>query len=278
LESRKNGWGAIHCNTPHPKREYHDRRGKRSQDAFPAQEQADGAALRALGLLLTFFSTQTFLSASREIMSGRRFVLLDRDGTLIQERHYLALVEDVELLPASGQGLRLLNQLGLGLAVLTNQSGLSRGYFDQDTLNAIHARMKQLLANEGVSLAGRYVCPHGPDDGCDCRKPNPGLVHRAAAECKFDPATCFVIGDKPCDIELGRRLGATTFLVRTGYGSFYERECPRTGYIVDDLVSAAQIIREQMMGEMLPSGRWLPSGQSESNSGNEHANGRTSQW
>jgi D-glycero-D-manno-heptose 1,7-bisphosphate phosphatase len=199
-------------------------------------------------------------------MSGRRFVLLDRDGTLIQECHYLARVEDVELLPATGQGLRLLNQLGLGLVVLTNQSGLSRGYFDQDTLNAIHARMTQLLANEGVTLTDIYVCPHAPDDGCECRKPKPGLAHRAAAEWKFDLATCFVIGDKPCDIELGRRLGATTFRVRTGYGSLWEREYPQADYIVDDLLAAAHIIREQMMGEVVPFGRELPNGQSESNS------------
>lgn len=179
-------------------------------------------------------------------MSGRRFVLLDRDGTLIQERNYLARVEDVELLPATGRGLHLLSQAGLGLVVLTNQSGLSRGYFDQAALNAVHARLIQLLANEGVSLDGIYVCPHAPDDGCDCRKPKIGLAQRAAAELGFDPATSFVIGDKPCDIELGRCLGATTFLVRTGYGSLWERESPQADFIVDDVLAAAQIIQERM--------------------------------
>jgi D-glycero-D-manno-heptose 1,7-bisphosphate phosphatase len=179
-------------------------------------------------------------------VSRRRFVLLDRDGTLIQERNYLARVEDVELLPASGRGLRLLSQAGLGLAVLTNQSGLGRGYFDQAALNAVHARLTQLLANEGVVLDGIYVCPHDPDDDCGCRKPKIGLAQRAAAELDFDPAMSFVIGDKPCDIDLGRRLGATTFLVRTGYGSFWERECQHSDFHVDDVLAAALIIQERM--------------------------------
>lgn len=171
-------------------------------------------------------------------------MLLDRDGTLIEERHYLARVEDVALLPATGRGLRLLHDAGLGLAVITNQSGLRRGYFDQTALDAIHARLTQLLANEGVSLAGIYVCPHAPADECDCRKPQTGLAYRAAAELQFDPASSLVIGDKPCDIELGRRLNATTFLVRTGYGALAEQEGLRADYIVDDLEEAAHIILE----------------------------------
>lgn len=187
----------------------------------------------------------------RKIVRGRRFVLLDRDGTLIRERHYLARVEDVELLPATARGLRLLNHVGLGLAVLTNQSGLSRGYFDETTLTAIHTRLTRQLAKEGVSLAGIYVCPHAPGDGCGCRKPQPGLALRAAAELQFDPATSFVIGDKPCDIELGRRLGATTFLVRTGYGSLAEQEGLRADYIVDDLLAAARIILERVKEERI---------------------------
>ncbi len=179
----------------------------------------------------------------------RRFVLLDRDGTLIAERHYLARVEDVELLPATARGLRLLSHLGLGLAVLTNQSGLGRGYFDRTALDAIHARLGRLLADEGVSLAGIYVCPHVAEDNCNCRKPRPGLAHGAAAELNFDPTASFVIGDKDCDIELGRRLGATTFLVRTGYGALHERNGTRADYVVDNLLDAAHIIRSLIARE-----------------------------
>lgn len=180
------------------------------------------------------------------IVAERQFVLLDRDGTLIAERNYLARVEDVELFPGTAPGLRLLRQAGLGLAVLTNQSGLGRGYFDWAALNAVHAHLTQLLAVEGVVLDGIYVCPHTPDDNCDCRKPQSGLVERAAAELYFDPTASFVIGDKPCDIDLGRRVGAATFLVRTGYGATWEREGLQADYIVDDVLAAARIIRERM--------------------------------
>jgi D-glycero-D-manno-heptose 1,7-bisphosphate phosphatase len=182
----------------------------------------------------------------------RRFVLLDRDGTLITERNYLSRAEDVELLPATARGLRLLNHLGLGLAVLTNQSGLSRGYFDGAALNAIHTRLIRLLAAEGVPLAGIYVCPHAPEDDCDCRKPRLGLANRAAAELKFDPGASFVIGDKACDIELGRRLGATTFLVRTGYGALQERDGLRADHVVDDVLAAAHVIRTLVSREGTP--------------------------
>ncbi len=178
-------------------------------------------------------------------------MLLDRDGTLIAERNYLARVEDLELLPATLRGLRLLNHLGLGLAVLTNQSGLKRGYFDRAALDAIHVRLTQRLADGGVSLAGIFVCPHGPEDGCSCRKPEPGLAVRAAEELNFDPAASFVIGDKPCDIELGRRLGATTFLVRTGYGAHYE-EAVRADYIVEDVLGAAHVIGSLVRDEAIP--------------------------
>jgi D-glycero-D-manno-heptose 1,7-bisphosphate phosphatase len=207
---------------------------------------ASREALRAIGHLLRFPTAGAPLERGVRAVRSRRFVLLDRDGTLIQERNYLARVEAVELLPGTGRGLRLLSQAGLGLAVLTNQSGLSRGYFDQDALNAVHARLTQLLVNEGVSLAGIYVCPHAPDDGCDCRKPKIGLAQRAAADLHFNPAASFVIGDKPCDIELGQRLGATTFLVRTGYGSLWERESLQADFIVDDVLAAAHIILERM--------------------------------
>jgi D-glycero-D-manno-heptose 1,7-bisphosphate phosphatase len=180
-----------------------------------------------------------------KLVTARRFVLLDRDGTLITERNYLCRVADVELLSGAAQGLRLLQHAGLGLVVLTNQSGLGRGYFDWDTLNAVHAHLTELLVNEGVSLDGIYVCPHTPEDNCDCRKPLPGLAERAAAELQFNLADSFVIGDKPCDIELGRRIGAVTFLVRTGYGALWERESLEANYIVDDVLAAAHIILEE---------------------------------
>jgi D-glycero-D-manno-heptose 1,7-bisphosphate phosphatase len=179
----------------------------------------------------------------------RRFVLLDRDGTLNEERHYLADPAGLVLYPGTVEGLRRLAGLGLGLIVVTNQSGIARGYFDHDALERVHDRLCEVLAAEGVFLEGIYVCPHGPDDGCSCRKPLPGMVEQAARDLGFDPARAFVIGDRPADVELGRAVGARSILVRTGYGA----ETAAAGTtepdaIVEDLSEAAREIK-----------RWLAS-------------------
>ena len=119
-------------------------------------------------------------------MSQRRFVLLDRDGTLIVERNYLSDPDQVELIPGAAAGLRRLAARGLGLVLVTNQSGIGRGFFDAARLAEIHERLTALLRAERVELDGIYVCPHHPDQACDCRKPRPALVLRAAAELGFD--------------------------------------------------------------------------------------------
>jgi D-glycero-D-manno-heptose 1,7-bisphosphate phosphatase len=179
-----------------------------------------------------------------------RFAILDRDGTIIAERHYLSDPEQVELLPGASLGLRQLAQMGLGLVVVTNQSGIGRGFFDRDRLEQIHQRMQDLLAAEGVDLDGIYFCPHIPADACQCRKPRAGLVERAARDLGFDPKESFAIGDKPCDIELGQRVGATTFLVRTGYGAQVAAgNEAQPDYVVDDLSEAQKIIRRLLVVE-----------------------------
>lgn len=177
-------------------------------------------------------------------MSQCPFVLLDRDGTVIEELGYLSDPERVRLLPDSAAALRSLRAIGCGLAVMTNQAGVGRGLFDLQTLNQIHARMISLLETEGVALDGIYVCTHHPDEGCPCRKPRLGLLEQAVREFGFDPRASFVIGDKAIDIEFGKNAGATTVLVRTGYGAAVEREgAVLPDYVCDDLGPAAEIIR-----------------------------------
>jgi D-glycero-D-manno-heptose 1,7-bisphosphate phosphatase len=167
-------------------------------------------------------------------MTAKRFAIFDRDGTLVVERNYLSDPARVELIPGTAQALRKLTEAGIGLAIVTNQSGIGRGYFGEEELRAVHRRIGALLAVEGVALPPIYWCPHRPEDGCTCRKPMPGLLERAGAELGFIPSQCFVIGDNVCDMELGRRVGARTILVRTGYGN----ELLRSGDVSADLVAA----------------------------------------
>ena len=170
-------------------------------------------------------------------------VILDRDGTLNVEVHYLSHPEQVELLPGVIEGLRALRSVGCRLVVVTNQSAIGRGFFDEARLAEIHDRLRALLAAHGVILDAMYHCPHRPDEGCACRKPGPQLVERAAADLGFDPARSFVVGDKPCDIDLGRGVGATTILVRTGYGAAHESAGDAAAdFVVDDLPDAARVI------------------------------------
>jgi D-glycero-D-manno-heptose 1,7-bisphosphate phosphatase len=182
---------------------------------------------------------------TRDPGSRRRFVLLDRDGTIIVERYYLSDPDWVELLPGAAEGLRRLSRLGLGLVVVTNQSGVGRGYFDERRLAEIHRRFAGVLEAEGVRLDNIYYCPHTPEDGCRCRKPETAMVERAAAELGLDPAEAFLVGDQASDIELGRRVGATSFLVRTGFGAETAAAGESGGFeVVEDLGEAARRIEE----------------------------------
>jgi D-glycero-D-manno-heptose 1,7-bisphosphate phosphatase len=169
--------------------------------------------------------------------------VLDRDGTINVERHYLATPGEVELLPGAAEGLRHLRDLDLELIVITNQSGVGRGYFTEHTLALIHDRLIECLDAEGVRLTDIYICPHVPTAGCACRKPGPALLEQAGREHGFSPRDAFVIGDKVSDVELGRRAGSTTLLVRTGYGAETARRGPvPADYIVADLREAARVI------------------------------------
>lgn len=177
-------------------------------------------------------------------MQKRAYAILDRDGTVIVHHPYLSDMEQVELIPGAAAALRTLRSLGLGLVMATNQSGIGRGLFDETALANVHRRMEALLAAEGVQLDGVYVCRHAPEDSCACRKPAPGLVLQAMQKTSLDPAASFVIGDNWSDVEMGNRVGATTFLVLTGLGQ-EARGLLRVepSYIVEDLPAAAEVIQ-----------------------------------
>jgi D-glycero-D-manno-heptose 1,7-bisphosphate phosphatase len=198
----------------------------------------------AVGINIDYRDREALLS---EPPSGdpRRFVILDRDGTLIVERNYIARPDDVELIEGAVEGLTRFHKLGWGRIVVTNQSGVNRGYFNSDAVNAVHQRMKELLAWDGASVDAIYICPHRPEEGCECRKPQTALVLRAAREWGFDPARCIYVGDKASDIELGRRLGGVAILVRTGYGEGELRtKNILPDYVVSNLEEAACIAEQ----------------------------------
>ncbi len=174
----------------------------------------------------------------------RRFVLLDRDGTINVEKGYVLDPDDLEPIPGAIEAMRDLTSLGLGLVVVTNQSPVGRGLLTPDRLERIHDCLRAILREGGVELLGIYVCPHRPEEGCDCRKPSPGLAIRAAGEHGFDLERAFVVGDHRSDVEMGRRVGATTILLRTGHGpQEIERGAAAfADHVVDDLRAAAGVI------------------------------------
>ena len=176
-----------------------------------------------------------------------RAVFLDRDGTVIVDRAYLDNVEGVQLLPRAGEALSLLATHGFLLVVVTNQSGIGRGYFSAQTVEAQHRRLEELLAAFGVRLAGVAVCPHAPWEECDCRKPAPGLIARAAARLQIDLSRSYVIGDKVGDVAAGRAAGCMT--VRVG------EPCPDADAAVPDLWQAAQWVLAREAAVAVTGGR-----------------------
>ena len=145
--------------------------------------------------------------------SPRPAVFLDRDGTIIHDVGYLRDPEQVELLPGAAAALRELQQHGLALVVISNQSGVGRGFLSAEDLEMVHRRLEEVLAQHRIELCGAYHCPHAPWDACTCRKPLPGMILRAADECGLDLARSFMVGDKPRDVAAGRRAGCRTVLL-----------------------------------------------------------------
>jgi histidinol-phosphate phosphatase family protein len=151
-------------------------------------------------------------------------IFFDRDGTLIEERHYLSDPAQVVLLNGAAEAVRLARAAGFLAVVLTNQSGVGRGYFTMQEVEAVNRRMEELLRAQGAALDGIYVCPHAPDEDCPCRKPRPGLVEQAARDLDLDLSRSWMIGDKAADVELARNAGLKSALVLTGYGAGAARD------------------------------------------------------
>ncbi len=166
-------------------------------------------------------------------------VFLDRDGTVNEEVGYLSDLKQLRLIPGAGAAIGKLNQAGWKVVLVTNQSGVARGYFTESFVHEVHALLEQMLRREGAKLDGIYYCPHHPTAGktpytaeCDCRKPGTGMIDRAVQDLAIDVEKSYVVGDKWSDMELGQRAGARTILVRSGFAQDAEGNA-RPGHLAE---------------------------------------------
>jgi D,D-heptose 1,7-bisphosphate phosphatase len=179
-------------------------------------------------------------------------VFLDRDGTLLEEANYVAELDRLIFFPFAIDAVRLLNRAGFAVVVVTNQAGIARGIVEESFVAKAHAVMTERLAEGGARVDGYYYCPHHPQGiveqyrrVCDCRKPQPGMLTRAADDLGLDLTASVVVGDKLQDVEAGRAVGARGVLVRTGYGRKQEALPNRRvqpDAIADNLVGAVSWI------------------------------------
>jgi D-glycero-D-manno-heptose 1,7-bisphosphate phosphatase len=152
-------------------------------------------------------------------------VFLDRDGTINVEKDYLHKVEDFEFIPGAPETIKKLKDAGFLVIVVSNQSGVARGYFDEDAVNLLHEHIQDELKGYDTVIDAFYFCPHHPEEGlgaykvaCECRKGAPGMLLKAASEHGINLKNSFMVGDKLADIEAGQRAGCLSVLVMTGYG------------------------------------------------------------
>ena len=164
---------------------------------------------------------------------ANRAVFLDRDGTIMEDANYVGSLEGVILIPCAATALKRLHEAGYKLFVITNQSGVGRGYFPSEAVQQIHAHLDEQFGKHGVKIDRYYVCPHHPEDNCDCRKPKPKFLLEAASEYGLNLSHCFMIGDRTSDLMAGRNAGAKTILVLTGVG----QETRAKGEVTPDCVA-----------------------------------------
>jgi D-glycero-D-manno-heptose 1,7-bisphosphate phosphatase len=188
----------------------------------------------------------------------RPAVFLDRDGTINEQMGYINHTCRFQLLPGAAEAIKQLNDVKIPVVVISNQSGLARGYFPEELLVEVHEKMNRLLAEKGAHVDGIYYCPHHPEAkeerfraACSCRKPKPGLVLEAAEQLNLDPRRSYVVGDRWSDIKTAANCGAKSVLVRTGYGRGDEQyigpqQKIQPDYIAEDLMEAVAWILQEI--------------------------------
>lgn len=183
----------------------------------------------------------------------RKAIFLDRDGTLNIEKEYLYQEKDLELEEGTIEALQILRDLGYLLLVVTNQSGVARGYYSEEDLISFHEAFQRKLMEQGQKIDKFYYCPHHPEKGigkykqdCNCRKPNPGMLEQGIQEFDIDRESSFMVGDKIADVQAGARAALTPILVRTGYGKQEETKGLEGELVVfDNLLAFAKDLKEK---------------------------------
>jgi len=174
-------------------------------------------------------------------------IFIDRDGTLIEEVDHLSTLDDLRIFPFTAEALELLRSSGFLIIIVTNQSGIGRGYFSEDSMHSIHSRINFEL---GTKIDGFYYCPHLPDAGCSCRKPNLGMIEAACQDFNIDLGRSWIVGDKRLDIETGFNAGIGTAMVLTGYGSTdVDSLAKKPAVVADNLLIAARMILDNTIIE-----------------------------
>ncbi len=182
-------------------------------------------------------------------MTYTAILFLDRDGTLNEEVNYLSDPADLRVLPGVPEAVRRFNAAGWAVVIITNQSGIGRGYFTAEDVAAVHAALTAELAAHGARVDAIYVCPHHPDAQCDCRKPKPALYQQARADLGLPDTPCIVVGDKMSDLEPGRALGCRTILVQTGYGAELAAHPETLSFMPDAILPDLSAVAAYLLNE-----------------------------
>lgn len=174
-----------------------------------------------------------------------KLIIVDRDGVINRESDaFVKSADEWVALPGSLEAIALLNQAGWRVAVATNQSGLGRGLFDMAALNAMHAKLRHELTRLGGNVEGIFMCPHAPDEGCDCRKPLPGLMHAIGERLEVELAGVPAVGDSLRDLQAAAAAGCAPILVLTGNGhkTLERGDLPPGTVVYDDLMAVARAL------------------------------------
>lgn len=178
----------------------------------------------------------------------KNIAILDRDGTICEELGYITSgEEEAKILPCSAEAIKWLNDHGWLVVGASNQSGVSRGYTTEEWVERVNRRMMDTLAAQGAKIEKVYFCPHHPLESCECRKPKPGMIQQILKDFQADVSHCVMVGDKDCDVEMGKAVGVTTVLVLTGYGKETQAQCVgplAPDFAANDLLDAAKWIVE----------------------------------